>query len=419
MKKIFYLLLAIFLITGCSKEKNSQVTSIIKKENNTVIAIHYPEFHYPKLDRVVKKEIDTIKTNFEKKKENNKELNIAYQYNILNNRYINLLLTIYTRDSTSSTPTNQVRTFCYDIKRKKILSLNDILSNEELKKLIPKIKTTLVKQYQNCFDFNVLNQIITPDFQQFSYFYFDDNDITFYFDTKELNCNYDNFISAKISLDLVNLSIPLERGVWKEEEVLLPEIKKRPIDCKKPMIALTFDDGPSKYTDSILKLLKKYNARATFFIIGNKVSLYQDTLRTMVENGNEIGNHSYDHKWLTKVTDDELVNQINTTQNLVKETTGMTPKLFRPTYGSINHHLREKISLDIIMWTLDTSDWKTSNPKKIAQYTLNTIKKNDIVLMHDTHKQTYEALKIILPELKKKGYQFVTVSELNEVCTSK
>ena len=135
----------------------------------------------------------------------------------------------------------------------------------------------------------------------------------------------------------------------------------------------------------------------------------------MTSYGNEIGNLSYNHKWLTKVTDDELVNQINKTQNIIQEITGKSPTLFRPTYGSINQHLRDKMKLEIVMWTVDTSDWKTTNSKLIAKRALNSIKEDDIILMHDTHKQTYEALKIMIPKLKEKGYQFVTVSELNEI----
>lgn len=412
MKKILFLILSILLITGCNQEKEKQVTSIIKKENNIAIAIHYPKFQYPKLDHQIKKEIDSISQEFHQISSKEKELNIDYKYNILNNRFINVQLLIYIHDKKEY---HQVKNFHYDIKKKKLLTLKDMINEEELKKLVPKIKTILTKQYSNYLVLDKLNETITTDFSHYLQFYFDDNDFTFYFDSDQFTKGYYNIICAKISLDLINLTIPLERGMFQEEDVILPTKKHEPIDQNKPMIALTFDDGPSKYTDSIIELLKKYDARATFFVIGNKVKLYQETMLKMVRYGNEIGNHSYNHKWLTKVSDDELVNQINTTQNIIQETTGLVPKLFRPTYGSINQHLREKISLDIIMWTVDTSDWKTTNSKKIASYALNTIKTNDIVLMHDTHKQTYEALKIMLPKLKEQGYQFVTVSELNEI----
>lgn len=419
MKKFFFLILLLLFLPGCSNEKEKQVMSIIKKENGVVVAIHYPKFQYLKLDCAIKKEIDILYKSFEQISSKEKEFNIDYQYNILNDRYINVLFKIYTKDQNHTTPTYQVRTFHYDKKENKLLSLSDIISKEELIKLIPKIKTSLIKQYNDSIILDNMNAKIIPKFDSFSSFYFDENDFTFYFDIEQFTSGYDQVVSIKLSLDLINLQIPLERGVFQTEEVLLPPVKKHKIDQNKPMIALTFDDGPSKYTKGILELLKKYDARATFFVIGNKVELYQDIIREMIALGNEIGNHSYNHKWLTKVTDDELVNQINMTQNIIKETTGITPKLFRPTYGSINQHLRKQISLDIIMWDVDTSDWKTTNPQKISSYTLKNIKENDIILMHDTHKQTYEALKIMLPKLKEQGYQFVTVSELNEIRTTK
>lgn len=412
MKKLLFLILSILLITGCSGEKERQVTSIIQKENKVAIAIHYPKFQYQKLDQKIKKEVDSVYKTFQQIPSKEKELNIDYEYTILNDRYINVRLIIYIHDKKEY---HQIKTFHYDIKKKKLLTLEDIINKEELTKLAPKMKTILIKQYSNHLILDKLDETIIPDFTHYPEFYFDDNDFTFYFDSNQFTKGYQDVVSATISLDLMNLIIPLERGTFQEEDVLLPTKKHAPIDQKKPMIALTFDDGPSKYTDSILELLKKYNARATFFVIGNKVELYKETIQKMIRYGNEIGNHSYNHKWLTKVSDDELVSQINTTQNIIQETTGVTPKLFRPTYGSINQHLREKIPLDIIMWTVDTSDWKTTNSKKIATYALKTIKNNDIILMHDTHKQTYEALKIMLPKLKEKGYQFVTVSELNEI----
>lgn len=412
MKKLLFLILSILLITGCSGEKERQVTSIIQKENNVAIAIHYPKFQYQKLDQKIKKEVDSVNQTFQQIPSKEKELNIDYEYTILNDRYINVRLIIYIHDKKEY---HQIKTFHYDIKKKKLLTLEDIINKEELTKLVPKIKTILTKQYSTYIILDKLNETIIPDFTHYLEFYFDDNDFTFYFDSNQFTKGYQDVVSATISLDLINLIIPLERGTFQEEDVLFPTRKHAPIDQNKPMIALTFDDGPSKYTDSILELLKKYDARATFFVIGNKVELYKETIQKMIRYGNEIGNHSYNHKWLTKVSDDELVSQINTTQNIIQETTGVTPKLFRPTYGSINQHLREKIPLDIIMWTVDTSDWKTTNSKKIASYALKAIKNKDIILMHDTHKQTYEALKIMLPKLKEKGYQFVTVSELNEI----
>ena len=187
------------------------------------------------------------------------------------------------------------------------------------------------------------------------------------------------------------------------------------LDINKKTISLTFGDGPSMYTKKIIDLLNEYNANATFFILGNKVELYNEILRYMLDSGNEIGNHSYNHKWLAHVDESELMDQINKTQKIIKETLDYEPKVFRPTYGSVNKKMREVIDLDIILWNIDTMDWKYKSRKKILLNILSQVDDGKIILMHDTKKITYDVLMQLLPKLQDKGYQFVTVSELNEI----
>lgn len=193
--------------------------------------------------------------------------------------------------------------------------------------------------------------------------------------------------------------------------------KIKELDITKKSIALTFDDGPSTYTKEIIDLLNQYDANATFFILGNKVEIYKDTLKYMLESGNEIGNHSYNHKWLTHINEEEIKNQINKTQEIIKTNLDYEPKIFRPTYGAINKKMRETINLDIILWNIDTMDWKYKSKKKIINNIIPQIEDEKIILMHDTKKITYETLKQLLPKLKEQGYQFVTISELKEIKT--
>ena len=161
-------------------------------------------------------------------------------------------------------------------------------------------------------------------------------------------------------------------------------------------------------------MLNEYNARATFFVIGSKVKYYSDTLINLLDSGNEIGNHTYNHKLLSKLNDDELLNQINKTQEIIKEYTGFTPTLFRPSYGSIKKSQKSMIDLNIILWNVDTLDWKYKNSKVIANRALSKAKDGSIILMHDTHKRSVEALEIVLNELKGE-YEFVTISELLKI----
>ncbi len=193
-----------------------------------------------------------------------------------------------------------------------------------------------------------------------------------------------------------------------------PEGNKRVIDPTKPMVALTFDDGPSKYTAEILKVLKENNSVATFFVLGSEVNKYKDVLNQVIAEGNEIGNHSYNHKNLKTITDEELYKQVQGTDDLVYIASGYTPKVMRPPYGISDAELNKKINKPIVKWSIDTLDWKNRDTDKVVAAVLNDVKDGDIVLMHDLYDSTAQAAKIIIPKLVEQGYQLVTVSEMSE-----
>lgn len=187
----------------------------------------------------------------------------------------------------------------------------------------------------------------------------------------------------------------------------------RYIDPNKPMVALTFDDGPSPvFTPEILKVLKENDARGTFFVLGTQAELNPDNLNQIEEGGNEIGNHSYSHLDFTKLVEPALDYQILTTQEIIGRATGKAPLLLRPPYGFVNEDVKEKIDMPIILWSIDTLDWENRNPDIIFNTILNNVKDGDIILMHDIYQSSVEALIKIIPELKRRGYQLVTVSEL-------
>ncbi len=189
----------------------------------------------------------------------------------------------------------------------------------------------------------------------------------------------------------------------------------RYIDPNKPMVALTFDDGPSpEYTPEILKALRDNNARATFFVLGTLAELNPELLNQIAESGNEIGNHTYSHLDLTKLVEPALDYQVLTTQEIVRRATGKAPVLLRPSYGFINEVVK-KIDIPIILWSIDSLDWQSKNPDVIYDVVLNNLKDGDIILMHDIYKTSAEAALRIIPELKRRGYQLVTISELAKV----
>ncbi len=193
------------------------------------------------------------------------------------------------------------------------------------------------------------------------------------------------------------------------------ELAKRKVDPTKPMVALTFDDGPHpKYTDRILNALEKHDSRATFFVVGNNIAKNKNIIKKMSEQGNQIGNHSYDHKELTKLNSTAIKSQMQKTNTAIKNVINYAPSIMRPTYGSVNSVVRKSTGMPMIMWSIDTMDWKSRNTKKIVNEVTSKVKDGDIVLMHDIYQTTAEAAEILIEQLTKKGYQLVTIDELFE-----
>lgn len=196
----------------------------------------------------------------------------------------------------------------------------------------------------------------------------------------------------------------------------LPEIKVP----KGPMIALTFDDGPNgKVTQQIVNTLKANDAKATFFMVGNRISSDKETVRMVYESGSEIASHSYDHSSLTGLSAAGVRQQVQQTQNLVRSVVPFTPMLLRPPYGAYNASVQNSASMPLILWSIDTLDWQHRNSARTIQTVLSSVKEGDIILMHDLQPSTAAACKTLIPELKKRGFQLVTVSELIEARTGK
>lgn len=195
----------------------------------------------------------------------------------------------------------------------------------------------------------------------------------------------------------------------KEDAISKPAPKKR-----SKAVALTFDDGPStENSPKILSLLEKYNAHATFFVVGNRVKSGRDILKKEIEIGCEIGNHSWDHANLSKMRKISQVDKnLNKTIKLVKKLTGYDIKLTRPPYGAISDLMRKKMKSPMILWSVDTLDWKSKNAKAVMKQLKRQVKDGAIILVHDIHASTAEAMEEMLPWLVKNDYDILTVSEL-------
>lgn len=187
------------------------------------------------------------------------------------------------------------------------------------------------------------------------------------------------------------------------------------IDPEKPMVALTFDDGPGKRTEELLDVLEEYSAHATFFVLGTNVERYPEEIKKMQKIGCEVGNHSYDHEDLSKLKKKGLNKQVKATNALVKDITGHGITLLRPPYGAISETMKNQLKMPMILWNIDTLDWKTRDAEKTIEAVMKDVKDGDIILLHDIHSETIDASVELIPMLLEEGYQLVTVSEMAAV----
>ena len=396
-KKIIIFLLC-FIAVGCTEK---EIKTTIENDDN-LVSINYPVTNISALDDAVSAYVNKTYNNFKNSYQDIKkpELNISYTYKELNDSVINISLNT---EINAGKKINKIKTFTYDKNTEKFLTMEDLV--QDLDVLDYDIKKELLEKYQEA-DMDFLTNV------SYDYFTIDDENLTIYFNPTELKSTNKEMIYLDIPLNSLKLLIDIDKSKGSDTYF---NLKKRNISDEDKIVALTFDDGPSKYTDSILDTLKKYNACATFFVIGNKVDFYDETLNKMLKNGNEIGNHSYSHKWLNRLSEQEFKNELNKTQEEVKKATGYTPKLFRPTYGGYSDRLKKYTDLTFVLWDVDSSDWKVKNTDKIIKNVIPNVKDGSIVLMHDNHKYAADAIEAVVKKLKEEGYEFVTVSELLEL----
>jgi peptidoglycan/xylan/chitin deacetylase (PgdA/CDA1 family) len=187
------------------------------------------------------------------------------------------------------------------------------------------------------------------------------------------------------------------------------------VDPSRPMIALTFDDGPAAPDNRILAALEAVGGRATFFMVGQNVKGHPDIIRRMVADGCELGNHSWSHPQLNKLSAGEVRSQINRTNDAIAAVAGHGATVMRCPYGATGGSVKSVLGdmgYASILWSIDTLDWKTRNASSTVSSVLDHVKDGDIILMHSLYNQTAAAVETMVPELVRRGYQLVTVSEL-------
>lgn len=195
---------------------------------------------------------------------------------------------------------------------------------------------------------------------------------------------------------------------------------------RKPVVSITFDDGPNPYyTPKILDILKEKKVKATFFVVGRYVKKYPDIARRIVTEGHDIGNHTYSHRDLVPASRRTVLDQVRKTDEIIQEVVGVKTTLFRPPRGIYSNAVR-RLLIDegyrIILWTVSTMDWRGDSPRRILWRVMRHIKNGGIILYHDTgsiirpekasRDNTYQSLVAVIDYLQEAGYEIVPISDL-------
>lgn len=189
------------------------------------------------------------------------------------------------------------------------------------------------------------------------------------------------------------------------------------VDTSLPFVALTFDDGPhATHTPRLLDILKERNVKATFYVVGTNARRYPEIMRRIVAEGHEIGNHTVTHGNLTKMSQSQVRKELSAAHEAIVSATGVAPRTMRPPYGAITASqkswIRKEFGYPTIMWSVDPKDWKKPGPSVVASRLVSGAKPGGILLVHDIHSQSVDAMPSTIDQLQRKGFQFVTVTQL-------
>lgn len=368
------------------KEDNKTVgsmMSIIEENEKNVRFLYYPKFDNETIDHTIQAYIETLSSK-------SSILFLDYESNEVFERYITVHFTFQTRSMESVIESESHTYLNFDKTTGKQLQLVDVLR----------------KDYQDLIHTEMAKVHGTLDSLDTANFKISDVGIQIYDnDQKEILIAY-NTNQAYIRLPEKSIA---ERVVEKK--------RNRTIDPDRPMIALTFDDGPSRYTEDFINTLVAHDASGTFFMLGKNIAAYPDIVQRMVEEDLEIGNHSWDHQNVAKDDATFIKQEIYDTQDALFRLTGHEPTKFRPPYGAHNDlsdQIAEQGGIQTALWTVDTEDWKNRDASITLERARNGIKDGAIILFHDLYPSSLEALQTLLPELKAAGYQLVSFSEIIE-----
>lgn len=403
------------LITKSTLEdKNSgETNSIIELNQHTIVSAYYPQFNQP-IDHDIKEVVATWMTEF---KDFFKDahadnpymrsvLNIDYSSYEVNDRFVGLYFQIHTNSYVQAHGETQEVGYILDLEENRLLKASEYFKAgyaQSLARLVNDHYNQL-EEYEDLVGLELYQRGIVGSIENYNEVVIKKDKVVVLFQRGQLFDLSEGPQSVEIEIS--------ELQSFLRYDTQGQEIVEVPLEDRK-LVAFTFDDGPSSsITRRIVDAFKQVDGHATFFVVGDMVHRNGQELDYAVENGHEVGNHTYNHPDLTKLTPQQMLEEINSTNQAVASATGVRPTLVRAPYGAANNLVLNSINHPFINWNIDPEDWLLRDSELIVKNVLKDIRPNGIVIMHDIYETSAQAIETLLPILQGQGYEFVTVSEL-------
>ncbi|MGI6440638.1 MAG: polysaccharide deacetylase family protein [Peptoniphilaceae bacterium] len=420
--------------------ETGQLHSVFGYEKDRQYTIHHPQFGVEQVDRAILQQVQQWEQDFLHR--NKKMQGRAGMEAMLNIEYSSykkgdITTVLYRITETASYlahPEEIWQTFYYDLQKDRPVEINELLQKEALEKIAAYADRYFNEDpaWKDIAKGPHYEEGILPNAANYSTIILKEDGLRVIFEKYQLYAGAEGIPYIDLIGEEWSALIRMPEEAPKTEETETTEEAEDPAPeteeaietatedtesqetvTGEAMVALTYDDGPTaENTQRILAALDRVGGHATFFVLGNRVESYPEVMRAIVEQGSEIGNHSYSHPDLTRLGTEELNAQFALTDQAIESVTGLRPALVRPPYGAYDTDVQTAAGRPLIRWSVDTLDWKTRDAAATIDAVLDQVEDGDIILMHDLHESTATASETLIPALHERGYRLVTVSEL-------
>ena len=417
-----------------SKYSGIRSKFVTRDNKREKVSIEYPITENEKINRLISESIDKIDRDFQNTvllaTVFDKPMTETISYQVTHNTSEALSIVVNIKqDMNGAHPASMTQFWTFDKKSGEVVGLADFTeqSDEAAETIISatkdNISQTIKQRQQPEID---LNEIINKE--ALSNFIITNNGNSLAWPLGQASLLPSSYGELTITVPISSVSKYLQNPTARKLANIPKPPEPKPAPAPAPaaptpapttgnkVIALTFDDGPGPYTAHLLDILDQYGAKATFFLIGSKVSGQASVVRSIQARGHQLGNHSWSHPELPKLSVDQIAGEIDRTNEAIRQATGVKPSILRPPYGAVNGVVLEQLRLrnmSSILWSVDTRDWADRNSQIVCSRAVAGARPGAVILMHDIHQTSVNAVPCILSSLKQQGYSFVTIQRLN------